>query len=419
MQAVQLDHPHFSWGPVPHPGSPGPGYSLVRVQAAGLNFPDVLQARGLYPAPKGSQPGLGLEVAGTVVSGAPSDTGDAALPEGTRVMGLTNGGGLGEYVLVPTAQLIPTAALIPDGSPPPLDAASVSEDADGWVVAAASVPESGLTAWANLVHDTGAAAPGGVCLVHGAAGGVGSAAAFVARRRGCAVVGTATRRKARAAIAAGADMVIDYRNVSFRDVLRNDTVASALRQLAWSRIEAGNGAGAAALPPLPHPSRSGAAVTAVLDIIGGDYVQSNMAVCAPGAKIVSVAFQSGSKPQGLDLMPMMLKRLTLTGSTLRSRSPAEKAALMRGFVGDGTAGALLRRDAPPPARDPEAESEALLALARAVSDAGWTDAVDVRQPGASPTPAFVTEAYKAPDAAVAYGRLESGALIGKCVLVLE
>ena len=254
--------------PVP---APGPGEVLVRVTAAGVNGPDVMQRQGLYPAPPGASDLLGLEVSGEVVG---LGDGVARWEVGDRVCALTKGGGYAEYVTVLGAHCLP----LPPG---------VAE------IDAAGLCETWFTVWSNVFH--GHAVPEGAnLLVHGGAGGIGSTAIQAGAAMGLAVFATAGSPEARAFCESlGAARAIDYREEDFVAVLK----------------EAG-----------------GADI--VLDIMGGEYVARDIKACRMDGRIIQLAFRAGSKVT-LDLMPLMLKRLTLTGSTLRPRSDAFKAAVAR------------------------------------------------------------------------------------------
>lgn len=254
--------------PVPEPVR---GEVLLRVTAAGVNGPDLVQRRGHYPPPKGASDLLGLEVSGEVVATGP-DT--ERWRPGDRVVALTNGSGYAEYVAVDATHCLP----LPD---------SVDE------IDAAGLPETYFTVWSNIFLPA-PVRQGGLLLVHGGAGGIGSTAIQLGTAMGLRVFATAgTEDDAAFCAAIGAERAIDFRHEDFVEIVR---------------------------------SAGGADV--ILDIIGGDYIARNMKAAAPDARIVQIAFNKGSKVE-IDLMPMMLKRLTLTGSTLRSRSPEFKAQVAR------------------------------------------------------------------------------------------
>jgi NADPH:quinone reductase len=255
--------------PVPEPK---PGEVLVRVTAAGVNGPDLVQRRGHYPPPKGASDLLGLEVSGEVVSAGA----DAAAhwQTGARVVALTNGGGYAEYVAVDAAHCLP----VPDGV----------DETD-----AAGLPETYFTVWSNVF--LGHALPeGGIFLVHGGAGGIGSTAIQLGAALGLRMFTTVgSADEAAFCTGLGAERAINFRDEDYVEVLR---------------------------------SAGGANI--ILDIIGGDYVARNIKAASPDARIIQLAFNKGSKVE-IDLMPVMLKRLTYTGSTLRSRPDAFKAQVAR------------------------------------------------------------------------------------------
>lgn len=245
---------------------------LIKVAAAGVNRPDILQRRGLYPPPAGACPRLGLEVAGTIVERG-SDVG-SAWPLGARVCALVNGGGYAQYCIAEQGSLLS----VPEGL----------TDAQ-----AASLPEVYFTVWHNL-WQRAALQPGERVLIHGGAGGIGSAAVQLAAAHGCEVVATAgSDAKCEFARSLGASVTINYREQDF---------VEPVRQLGGADV--------------------------VLDMVGGDYIAKNIRAAAPDARIVNIAFLQGSKVN-IDFMPVMLKRLQLTGSTLRSQSEIAKAAIAR------------------------------------------------------------------------------------------
>jgi NADPH2:quinone reductase len=246
---------------------------LIQVAAAGINRPDLLQREGLYPAPEGASPILGLEVAGYVAA-----VGRDAAPwrVGQRVCALTNGGGYAEFVSVPAKQCMQ----VPDS----LD-----------FVTAAALPEALFTIWSN-VYERGALGVGETLLIHGGSGGVGSIAIQMARITGARVYATAgSEAKCRVCEKLGALRAINYHEEDFVEVMKQIT---------------------------------GRGVDVILDSVGGSYIQRNIQVAAKDGRIVNIAYQQGSVAQ-VNFMPVMLKRLTLTGSTLRSRSPQEKASIAR------------------------------------------------------------------------------------------
>jgi NADPH2:quinone reductase len=253
--------------PVPEPTS---GQLLVKVAAAGVNRPDCLQRAGSYPPPPGAGPILGLEVAGTVVGG-----GGARFKPGDAVCALVIAGGYAEYVAVDEGAALPL--------PPGL---SLEE--------AAAVPETYFTVWSN-VFDRGRLRAGEWFLVHGGTSGIGTTAIQLAKAFGAKVVATAgSAEKCAAMSALGADLAVNYREEDF--------VAACKR----------------AAPEGIHLT---------LDMVGGDYVEKNWAVAASEGRIVQIATLNGPSHANFGLL--MRKRLTHTGSTLRPREAAFKAAIAR------------------------------------------------------------------------------------------
>ncbi len=252
--------------PVP---TPGPGALLVKVAAAGVNGPDLKQRAGGYPPPKGASPLMGLEMSGHVAGLGDGVTG---WTEGDPVCALTNGGSYAEYVTVPAAQALP----IPEG----VD-----------LIDAAGLCETFFTVWSNTWHGHDVPA-GQTLLVHGGGGGIGSTAVQLGTAMGLRVFTTAGS-DASLALAAkmGAERVINYREEDFVEIVR----------------EAG-----------------GADI--VVDFMGGTYVQRNFKAANTDARIIQLAFDLGPKVE-VNLMPIMLKRLRITGATLRPRPPAFKAAV--------------------------------------------------------------------------------------------
>lgn len=245
---------------------PRDGDVLIKVAAAGVNGPDIIQRRGHYPPPPGASDLMGLEVAGVVVA-IGKDVKSWSI--GDEICGLTNGGGYAEYVAVEASHCLP----IPGG----VD-----------LIDAAGLPETYFTVWSNLFLD---AIPdkGTKILIHGGAGGIGSTAIGLSKALGLEVFATAGNAENIAFCQSlGADHAINYKEQDFVEV-----------------VKAAKGA------------------NLILDIIGGDYIARNIKAAAPDAKIVQLAFNQGSKVE-INLMPVMLKRLIFTGSTLRSRPTAFK-----------------------------------------------------------------------------------------------
>lgn len=253
--------------PVPVPGM---GEVLVRVAAAGVNRPDVLQRRGMYPPPPGAPKTLGLELAGEVIA-----LGDGAEPAllGQTVCALVGGGGYAEYAVVPADQCLPV--------PEALSA-----------VEAAALPETLYTVWTNL-FERGYATEGDTVLVHGGTSGIGTMAIALAKLFGLTIVVTAgSDEKVAAATALGAHHAINYRTEDFVARVKDIT--------------------------------GGAGCAVVLDMVGGDYVPRNLQCLAEDGRHVSIAVQGGASAT-IPIFDVMRRRLTLTGSTLRARDAGFKA----------------------------------------------------------------------------------------------
>lgn len=250
---------------------PAAGEVLIRVAAAGINGPDVYQRRGLYPAPPGTTDIPGLEISGTIVSLGDGVVGWSA---GETCCALTAGGGYAEYCVAPAVQCLP----VPAG----LD-----------LIAAAALPETFFTVWSNIFQRA-ALAPGESLLVHGGGGGIGTTAIQIAAALGHRVFTTCGPEQCAELERLGAARAIDFSRQDFADVVKQET--------------------------------GGKGVDVILDIVGGDYVTRNIASLARDGRLVSIAFLKGSRVE-IDLMPVMLKRLTLTGSTLRVQSVERKAAI--------------------------------------------------------------------------------------------
>jgi NADPH:quinone reductase len=272
MQAVEISAPggpevlRVAMRPLPQPQA---GEVLIKVATAGVNGPDLMQRKGLYPPPAGASDLLGLEVSGEIVA-----LGDQVRrwSAGDKVTALTNGGGYAEYCTVDARHCLP----IPKG-------VTLSD--------AGSLPETLFTVWSNVFMEAKLAA-GETFLVHGGAGGIGTSAIQLGKAFGAKVIATDSPA-ARCGFCRelGAERVIDYRQEDFVEIVR----------------EAG-----------------GAQV--ILDIVGGPNVEKNFKAAAHDGRIIQLAVALGSKVE-INLMPVMLKRLRYTGSTLRTRSPAFKAAI--------------------------------------------------------------------------------------------
>ncbi|MGO9485246.1 MAG: NAD(P)H-quinone oxidoreductase [Rhodomicrobium sp.] len=257
--------------PVP---APRQGEVLIKVAAAGVNRPDIMQRQGLYPPPPGASNILGLEVAGEVVL---LGEGATLWQPGDRVTALTAGGGYAEYALAHEGSCM----RVPKGL---------------GMAEAACIPETFMTVWHN-VFERGALKAGETFLVHGGSSGIGTTAIQIAVHFGARVFATAgSDEKCAYCESLGAERAINYKTQSFADEIKAAT--------------AGRGA------------------DVILDMVGGDYVKDNIASAAEDGRIVLIAFMKGAKVE-VNLMPVMLKRLTLTGSTLRPRKPEFKARLAR------------------------------------------------------------------------------------------
>jgi putative PIG3 family NAD(P)H quinone oxidoreductase len=253
--------------------SPGPGEILVEVKAAGVNRPDVAQRSGSYPPPPGASDLPGLEVAGDVVAVGP---GASRHKVGDKVMSLVAGGGYAQYAIAQDAQAMTV--------PPALS-----------MLEAGAIPETLMTVWHN-VFERGGLKPGETLLVHGGSSGIGTMAIQLAKAFGSKVIVTVgSKEKAEACIKLGADRAINYKTEDFVAEVKAAT----------------NGAGA----------------NVILDMVGGDYVDRNYDAAAIDGRIVQIAVLGGPKAT-VGLHKLMVKRLTHTGSTLRPRSNADKAAMV-------------------------------------------------------------------------------------------
>jgi len=273
MRAIVASHPggpevlHVRHLPRPEPQQK---QLLIKVAAAGVNRPDVLQRQGGYPPPAGAPETLGLEVAGEVVALGP---GCSRFEPGDKVCALVPGGGYAEYAVAAEDNCLP----VPKGLN---------------LIEAAALPETYFTVWTN-VFERGALKAGEVFLVHGGSSGIGSTAIQLAKAFGARVVATAgSAEKCAYCVSLGADLAINYRTEDFAVALKAHDLKPDV----------------------------------ILDMVGGSYVARNIAAANLNGRIVQIAFLETSKVN-IDLMPLMLKRLTLTGSTLRPRSVAEKAAI--------------------------------------------------------------------------------------------
>lgn len=277
MLAIEIAHPG---GPEVlravnrHTPMPSSGEVLIRVHAAGVNRPDISQRLGKYPPPPGVSDIPGLEVAGVVAALGAAVT---RWKIGDTVCALIAGGGYAEYCVAPEPQCLPI--------PAPLDR-----------VSAAAVPETYFTVWTNLFQRARLQSAETV-LIHGGTSGIGTTAIQLARAAGATVYATAgSRDKCAACERLGATHAINYQTMDFVQAVSDMT--------------------------------SGRGVDVILDIIGGDYLQRNIECLATDGRLVQIGLQGGAKTE-INLSKMMYRRLTLTGSTLRMRSVAEKGAIAR------------------------------------------------------------------------------------------
>jgi len=281
MQFVDLPAPGgpenmvLAKGPLPELK---PGDILVRVEAAGINRPDVLQRKGDYPPPPGASPILGLEVAGEVVA---LGEGAQGFRIGDKVCALANGGGYAEYTAVPATQVL--------AWPRGYDA-----------VKAAALPETFFTVWANVFDMAGLKA-GETILIHGGSSGIGTTAIQLARAFGAEVFVTAgSTEKCRACEALGAKRAINYRDEDFKTVVLEET--------------------------------GGRGVDVILDMVGARYFDRNIGSLAKDGRLSIIAFLGGAKVEGANIAPILTKRLHVMGSALRPRTAAEKQAIRDGLV---------------------------------------------------------------------------------------
>jgi len=253
---------------------PGPGEVLINVAAAGVNRPDVMQRRGQYAPPPGASDIPGLEVAGTIHELGPEVSGWEV---GDRVCALVAGGGYAALCAAPALQCLP----VPPGMT---------------FIDAAAIPETFFTVWSNL-FERGHLTPGESVLVHGGSSGIGTTAIQLARAFGARVFATAgSAEKCAACQRLGADLAINYRETDFVAAVRERT--------------------------------DGRGVDVVLDMVGGDYVARNIDALAVDGRLVQIAILGGAKAQ-INMLPIMQRRLTVTGSVLRPRPIAEKGAIAR------------------------------------------------------------------------------------------
>jgi putative PIG3 family NAD(P)H quinone oxidoreductase len=260
--------------PLPRPGS---GQVLIEVVAAGVNRPDVMQRAGLYPPPKGATEVPGLEIAGRIVA---LGEGADELAIGDEVCALVISGGYAEFAIAEAAQCLPR--------PRPLS-----------LVEAAGLPETTFTVYSNVI-ERGRLKPGESFLVHGGSSGIGSTAIQMAKLHGARVFATAgSAEKCEFCRALGADSAINYREADFAEEVK--------------RLTEGRG------------------VDVILDMVGAPYLARNLSALAVEGRLVQIAFMQGYKAESFSMTPIMLKRLTFTGSTLRARPNGDKATIAQGL----------------------------------------------------------------------------------------
>jgi NADPH2:quinone reductase len=277
MRAVEIKQPGGpevlvpTRRPVPQPAK---GEVLIRVAAAGVNRPDVFQRQGSYAPPPGTTDLPGLEVAGEVVAIGPET---ARWKVGDKVTALVAGGGYAEYCVAPAPQCLP----IPDGLT---------------MIEAAALPETFLTVWTN-VFQRGRLQAGETLLVHGGSSGIGTTAIQLASRSGSRVFATAgSAEKCSKCRELGASVAIDYKTEDFVKVIERET--------------------------------GGKGVDVILDMVGGDYINRNLQCLAVEGRMVHISFLKGTKAE-INLSSLMVKRQTITGSTLRPQSVAQKGAIAK------------------------------------------------------------------------------------------
>lgn len=251
---------------------PGAGELLLKVAASGINRADLLQRKGLYPPPEGASPIMGLEVSGTVLA---VGEGVTEWQVGDQLCALTHGGGYADYTCVPASQCLP----VPTGI-------SLEDSA--------ALPEAMFTVWHNIFQRA-QLKPGEAVLIHGGASGIGSCAIPLCKAMGATVFTTAgTEEKCASCRSWGADHAINYREQDFAELIKAET--------------------------------GGRGVDVILDIVAGDYVQKNFSACADEARIVTIAFIRGVKAE-VNFAPLLTKRISMTGSSLRAQSLEAKAVM--------------------------------------------------------------------------------------------
>jgi putative PIG3 family NAD(P)H quinone oxidoreductase len=254
--------------------TPGPGEILVKVMAAGVNRPDVAQRSGSYPPPPGASDLPGLEIAGEVAAVGPGVT---RHKRGDKVMSLVAGGGYAQYCIAQDAQAMTV--------PPSLS-----------MIEAAAIPETLMTVWHN-VFERGALKAGETLLIHGGSSGIGTMAIQLAKAFGANVIVTVgSKDKADACLKLGADRAVNYKTEDFVTETKDAT--------------------------------DGAGANVILDMVGGDYIERNYDAAAVEGRVVQIAFLAGTPKASANFAKLMVKRLHHTGSTLRPRSNADKAAMV-------------------------------------------------------------------------------------------
>ena len=278
MKAIEIAAPGkpevLRLGERPMPAA-GPGEVLIRVAASGINRPDVLQRKGLYPVPPGASDIPGLEVAGTIVEGDAAAMTAAGFKVGDRVCALVAGGGYAEFCVAPVGQCLPSPAKLSD-------------------IEAASLPETFFTVWSN-VFDRGRLQPGETLLIQGGSSGIGVTAIQMAKAHGATVIVTVgSEEKAAACKALGADHAINYKTHDFVEEVKQITAK--------------------------------AGVNVILDMVAGSYLERELRCLAPDGRLVMIAVQGGTDAKA-DAGLILRNRLTVTGSTLRPRPVEFKSAI--------------------------------------------------------------------------------------------
>ena len=278
MKAIEIAAPGkpevLRLGERPMPAA-GPGEVLIRVAASGINRPDVLQRKGLYPVPPGASDIPGLEVAGTIVEGDAAAMTAAGFKVGDRVCALVAGGGYAEFCVAPVGQCLPSPAKLSD-------------------IEAASLPETFFTVWSN-VFDRGRLQPGETLLIQGGSSGIGVTAIQMAKAHGATVIVTVgSEEKAAACRALGADHAINYKTHDFVEEVKQITAK--------------------------------AGVNVILDMVAGSYLERELRCLAPDGRLVMIAVQGGTDAKA-DAGLILRNRLTVTGSTLRPRPVEFKSAI--------------------------------------------------------------------------------------------